>query len=817
MIHMVILNGLKNDKNTNSEKKVVSYGYSDRDPALRELPSSITENGKTTYYNYESPLMNLKSIENDVKIEYNYDSFKHNITSRSIINNNQIINQNCFSYDDHGLIRDVFSENKYSIIRSDALNNIKYYENDKLLLEVSKNDNTVTKETTINNEPTISKISYDKYDRIKNAQLGDKSITYRYQDEGNPYTVGDPRRDNFSFTESPLISKLTQIQDPYENCSYNFHYNEENQLTGYDNGSSLIGVEVKQLNENEHEYKYGENKEISRRVLVENNHNYVNKKLIKTNDNYGQENTAYEYDYLYEDSFGNADDFGRLKRLIGGGRIFSDSDTKFQNTCFEYDEQSNRLKNQETVLAWLDPGMTTSRIVTDYNSNEMKESINEYVTMHNVIAEKYHHEFDEYNSQSGMGKVFKSIVYNLDELNRIKNEENSEIGLFEYFYKGNTSKLTSIKKDGRLYQKFEYIGNRLLSTNSRAVMYDQSGNIIKYKGSDIIYDARGLMTQYGENSFEYNHTGARTSKVSWNGDRSHYYLDGNKILAEYIYKEGNTIPQEYHYFYNALGIAGVKYDEKEYNFLLDGNGNVSKIFYQGRLIAEYNYDFLGNSYIKYWFPDSDEEKELVKANPFRWKGYYRDKETGFYLLGDKYYDPMVGQFLYNEGMANLESLEINGSMNNLGVIIPLHIPNNHVNIFTSIPIYSDVSSSDDSGPKWLRDIFSWYNNLHWGWKLGVGTLGLAGAIGLTALSGGTLAPIFIGMGVSVGTGAVITGAITAANGGNFWEGALAGAIDGYMWVGFLLLEVQQLEQLEEFLHTDMFVHSIRLISKPERY
>ena len=274
----------------------------------------------------------------------------------------------------------------------------------------------------------ITKISHDKYDRIKNAQIGDKTITYRYQDEGNPYDDSDPRRENFSFTESPLISKITQVLDPYENCSYNFHYNEENQLTGYDNGNRRNGVEVTQLNENEHECKYGENKDVSRRVLVENNQNYVDTRLIKTIDNHGQENTTYEYEYLYEDAIENADDFGRLKQLNGGGRLYPDSvsDIKFQKTSFEYDQQSHRLKNQETVLAWRDPGITINRIVTEYNSNEMKESINEYVTMHDSVATKYDHAFDEYNSQTKMGKVIKSIVYHFDELKRINIEENSE-------------------------------------------------------------------------------------------------------------------------------------------------------------------------------------------------------------------------------------------------------------------------------------------------------------------------------------------------------------------------------------------------------
>ena len=35
----------------------------------------------------------------------------------------------------------------------------------------------------------------------------------------------------------------------------------------------------------------------------------------------------------------------------------------------------------------------------------------------------------------------------------------------------------------------------------------------------------------------------------------------------------------------------------------------------------------------------------VKYNPFRYRGYYYDTETGFYYLQSRYYDPVVGRFI----------------------------------------------------------------------------------------------------------------------------------------------------------------------------
>jgi len=37
-----------------------------------------------------------------------------------------------------------------------------------------------------------------------------------------------------------------------------------------------------------------------------------------------------------------------------------------------------------------------------------------------------------------------------------------------------------------------------------------------------------------------------------------------------------------------------------------------------------------------------------QANPFRYRGYYYDSETGFYYLQTRYYDPVVGRFLNSD-------------------------------------------------------------------------------------------------------------------------------------------------------------------------
>ena len=41
---------------------------------------------------------------------------------------------------------------------------------------------------------------------------------------------------------------------------------------------------------------------------------------------------------------------------------------------------------------------------------------------------------------------------------------------------------------------------------------------------------------------------------------------------------------------------------------------------------------------------------IGEINPFRYRGYYYDSETGLYYLNSRYYDPVVGRFVNADGM-----------------------------------------------------------------------------------------------------------------------------------------------------------------------
>lgn len=69
----------------------------------------------------------------------------------------------------------------------------------------------------------------------------------------------------------------------------------------------------------------------------------------------------------------------------------------------------------------------------------------------------------------------------------------------------------------------------------------------------------------------------------------------------------------------------------------------------------------------------------------------------------------------------------------------------------------------------------------------MGGLAFVGAVALTVLSGGSLTPIFLGMGASIIGGGLLQGTVTAINGGSFWQGFANGAADGALWGGIFAL------------------------------
>ena len=189
-----------------------------------------------------------------------------------------------------------------------------------------------------------------------------------------------------------------------------------------------------------------------------------------------------------------------------------------------------------------------------------------------------------------------------------------------------------------------------------AINYDGQGNPTTYLGRNLEWEkGRQLKSIDGDKFFTYNANGIRTSKTVW-GSKHTYTLEGTKILRE-EWNGGSITP----IYDNEDSVCGIIYDNgsisKPYYFDKNLQGDVIGIVDEnGFVVARYSYDAWGKCTIV-----SDTSGiNIAFYNPFRYRGYYYDKETELYYLQSRYYDPETGRFINGDELGSVLSVTVDG-------------------------------------------------------------------------------------------------------------------------------------------------------------
>ena len=138
--------------------------------------------------------------------------------------------------------------------------------------------------------------------------------------------------------------------------------------------------------------------------------------------------------------------------------------------------------------------------------------------------------------------------------------------------------------------------------------------------------------------FYYNADGLRTRKETTLGGRvvetTDYILHG-KLVTEM--RRGNDV---LHFFYDAQSRpAMVKYNGQMYTYVHNLQGDIMAIVDSGGAkVVEYRYDAWGRDIGRTLTSD------IGELNPFRYRGYVYDEETGLYYLRSRYYNAIIGKF-----------------------------------------------------------------------------------------------------------------------------------------------------------------------------
>ena len=239
------------------------------------------------------------------------------------------------------------------------------------------------------------------------------------------------------------------------------------------------------------------------------------------------------------------------------------------------------------------------------------------------------------------------VKYTYDGINQLIREDNAVLDkswTFSYDTAGNIlSKKEYAYTTGTLgsvldTKTYTYAGtgrkDRLISWDGEAIEYDAMGNPTTYLGHALTWGKIRQLESYRIDSntlltYAYDAGGVRIRKGAVS-----YQVDGNRILRET--RPAGTITYEY----GNGGVCGFQYDNTKYYYEKNLQGDITGIYDAGgNLKAEYAYDAWGNPVVTV---DID---GIGTLNPFRYRGYYYDTETGLYYLNSRYYDPRTCRFI----------------------------------------------------------------------------------------------------------------------------------------------------------------------------
>ena len=312
----------------------------------------------------------------------------------------------------------------------------------------------------------------------------------------------------------------------------------------------------------------------------------------------------------------------------------------------------------------------------------------------------------KYDAHSNITDVTKDGVlqyhYGYDMMNQlvsVSDKLNGKVYNYTYDAGGNLISETVTDSNGTTSNAYEYNnsnwGDVLTSYNGQSITYDEIGNPLTYRdGMSMTWkNGRQLATlTNGDTSISYGYDSdsVRTTKTVSGVKYTYAYFNGQLMYET----RGDA---KFYYSYDANGILyNVRYTltdggtEYSYYYTHNSRGDIVGIYNgAGELKAHYEYDAWGNVIS---ITDNNgnaitSPNHIGNLNPFRYRGYYQDTETGLYYLMSRYYDAVTHRFINADGYFQAGTSILDGNTF-------AYCANN------------PVSHSDTNGNSWFSNIVS---------------------------------------------------------------------------------------------------------------
>ncbi len=332
--------------------------------------------------------------------------------------------------------------------------------------------------------------------------------------------------------------------------------------------------------------------------------------------------TSFTSDTVSAEVTYETDDFGRIS-----SRSLGDGTNPFLDVTYSY----KTIGSNETSLV---DSINAGAFTFSYNYDAFGNATE--IRRNNSLTNRY--EYDGYGRvvREDLPSVLKSFTYAYDDSGNIAEKK-------EYSYTtGSLANKTPLDVVSYTYGDSTW-GDLLTSYDGQTITYDNIGNPLSYRGKTLTWNGRQLRS-VGNTVYTYDINGLRTSKTVGNTTTYYTWEDGNLIHQT----DGVT---SLHFWYGENGAEAFTYitgnTSETYYYVKDALGNVIGIYDDtGDMLVRYDYDAWGRLRAT-WYKNDDYAaySYIGNINPIRYKGYFYDRDTGFYYLQSRYYDPITGRFL----------------------------------------------------------------------------------------------------------------------------------------------------------------------------
>lgn len=593
-------------KATTAENLIYNFEYDSYGNAIKskisvtslfiESSAKYTSNG-----NYISSVTD--SLGNTVG--YNYDNTKGTLTSTTDAKGNTTD----YKYDVNYALTSVSK-------KADGVNitNTYTYKNDKI--------------DTIGHNGFNYSFIYDSLGRTTGVNVGNKRlITNTYEANGGNLTesaYGNGAKVQFTYDNlDRILSKkvngaeierysydasgnLAILQDKANNITYKYNYDSSDRL-----------VNVTDSKGNSYKNEYDANNNVSKQI------NTINGQKRETSYTFDKDNKTTKF------TFNNGNNF-------------------IQYTYDEIDRNKEKTLNLGNNVTY----KTTTQYIAGVNGSESTQ----VGTINNNGAQiKY--TYDKNGNIETIIQNSKTTKYYYNELNELTREDNQALGktiLYNYDAGGNiTSKREYVYTTGTPGTVTNTIAyaygdtnwkDKLTSYNGKNITYDAIGNPLTYDGYTYTWERGRTLTKIAGNnktiSYKYDGSGIRTEK-NVNGVVSKYTLQGDKVVYEEV-TNGSSVDKIYYTYDGSSNLVSMNLNSVEYYYVRNLQGDIIGLIDKtGTRVVTYNYDSWG----KLISIEGGLKDSVGVKNPYRYRGYRYDNETGIYYLQSRYYNPEWGRFI----------------------------------------------------------------------------------------------------------------------------------------------------------------------------